>query len=103
VAVDFGLRASHRLRNASGCRPGTSRGVSVAANFAVDGDVVVVVEGDQFAQFHGAGQRAGFVGDAFHQAAVAEEYIGVVIDDVVAGSVELPASARSRWRNRRRW
>ena len=28
-----------------------------------------------------AGERAGFVRDAFHQAAVAEEHVGVVVDD----------------------
>ena len=60
-----------------------------ALHMAVDRDVVVVVEGDQLAQAPGAGERAGFVRDAFHQAAVAEEDIGVVVDDVVAGTVEL--------------
>ena len=60
-----------------------------AFDVAVDGDAVVVPEGDQLAQAPGAGQRAGFVRDAFHQAAVAEEDIGVVIDDLVAGLVEL--------------
>ncbi len=60
-----------------------------ALDVAVDGDVVVVVEGDQLAQAPGAGERAGFVRDAFHQAAVAEEDIGVVIDDLVAGAVEV--------------
>ena len=39
--------------------------------------------------FHAAGQRAGLVADAFHQAAVAEEHVGVVVDDGVAGAVEL--------------
>jgi hypothetical protein len=60
-----------------------------AFDVAVDRDAVVVPEGDQLAEAEGAGQRAGFVRDAFHQAAVAEEHVGVVIDDLVAGLVEL--------------
>ena len=60
-----------------------------AVDVAVDRNVVVVVEGDQLAEAPGAGERAGLVRDAFHQAAVAEEDIGVVVDDVVAGAVEL--------------
>ena len=60
-----------------------------AFDMAVDGDAVVVPESDQLAETEGAGQRAGFVRNAFHQAAVAEENVGVVIDDLVAGLVEL--------------
>ena len=63
--------------------------VNQPLDLAVDGDAVVVIEGDQLAQAQRAGQRAGFVGDAFHQAAVAQEDIGVVIDDLVAVAVEL--------------
>ena len=50
---------------------------------AVDRDAVVVVQRDQLVELPGAGQRAGFVADAFHQAAVAHEHIGVVVDDRV--------------------
>jgi hypothetical protein len=105
-----------QIRWACRCRPGGEQGGSMASgrgrrrrdhlpavgfealrrvvgepafDVAVDGDAVVVVEGDQLAQARGAGQRAGFVRDAFHQAAVAEEDVGVVIDDGVAGAVEL--------------
>ncbi|GAB1459121.1 hypothetical protein MASR2M50_08950 [Thauera sp.] len=60
-----------------------------ALDMAVDGDVVVVVEGDELAQAPGAGERAGLVRDAFHQAAVAEEDVGVVVDHLMAGAVEL--------------
>ena len=56
---------------------------------AVDRNAVVVVEGDQLVQLPGAGQRAGLVADAFHQATVAEEDIGSVIDHRMAGAVEL--------------
>ena len=52
-------------------------------------DAVVVVERDQLVELPGAGQRAGLVADAFHQAAVAEEDVGVVVDDRVARAVEL--------------
>src|SRR5690606_26484353 len=69
----------------------TLRGVvgEPVLDVAVDGDAVVVPEGDQLAQAQGTGQGAGFVGDAFHHAAVAHEHVGVVIDDVVTGAVEL--------------
>jgi len=56
---------------------------------AIDGDAVVVPEGGQLAQAPGAGQRAGFVRNTFHQAAVAEEHPGPVVDDLVAWLVEL--------------
>ncbi len=69
----------------------TRRGVvgEPAVHFAVDGNAVVVVEGDQLVQAQGAGQRGDFVGDTFHHAAVAEEHVGVVVDDGVAVTVEL--------------
>ena len=59
-----------------------------AVHFTVDRDAVVVVETDELAEPERAGQRAGFVRHAFHQAAVAEEHVGVVVDDFVPGSVE---------------
>ena len=60
-----------------------------AFHFTINGNAVVVVKTDQLAQPQGAGQRSHFVGDTFHQAAVAQESVGVVINDVVAGTVEL--------------
>ncbi|CAI1164975.1 Uncharacterised protein [Serratia entomophila] len=62
-----------------------------AVDVAVDGDAVVIVEGGQLAELESAGQRTDFVRDAFHHAAVAHEGVGVVVDDVVAGAVELGA------------
>jgi hypothetical protein len=59
-----------------------------ALDVAVDRDAVVVVEGDELAQPEDAGERADLVRDAFHEAAVAEEDVGVVVDDAVAGLVE---------------
>ncbi|MNL27300.1 hypothetical protein D3C87_1488830 [compost metagenome] len=58
---------------------------------AVDRDAVVIPQRDQLVQLERAGQRAGFVADAFHQAAIAQEHIGVMVDDVVAGAVEFLA------------
>ena len=58
-------------------------------HLAVDRDAVVVVEHDELAELEGAGQRTGFVRDAFHEAAVADEAVGVVIDDRQAFAVEL--------------
>ncbi len=58
-------------------------------DLAVDADAVVVVQRHQLVQLPGTGQRAGFVADAFHQAAVAQEDVGVVVDDDVAVAVEL--------------
>ncbi|CAI1174446.1 Uncharacterised protein [Serratia rubidaea] len=60
-----------------------------AVDVAVDGDAVVIVEGGQLAELEGAGQGADFVGDAFHHAAVAHKDVGVVVDDVMARTVEL--------------
>ncbi len=59
-----------------------------AVDFAVDRDAVVVVETDQLAELQGAGERAGLVRHAFHQATVAEEDPGVVVDHVVARPIE---------------
>ena len=60
-----------------------------ALDVAVDADAVVVVQRDQLGQAQRAGQRAGLVADAFHQAAVAHEDVGVVVDHGVAVTVEL--------------
>ena len=60
-----------------------------AGDVAVDRDAVVVVNGNQLVQLQGAGQRAHFMADALHQAAVAQEHIGMVVDHLEAGPVEL--------------
>jgi hypothetical protein len=57
-------------------------------DLAVDADAVVVVQGHQLVELEARGQRNGFVADAFHQAAVAHEDIGVVVHHGVAGAVE---------------
>ena len=58
-------------------------------HLAVNRDAVVVVQGDEFIQLPGTSERARFVADAFHQAAVAHEDEGVVIDHMMTVAVEL--------------
>ena len=48
----------------------------------------MIVEANQLAQ-PGARQRADLVGDPLHQAAITHKDIGVVIDNLVVGLVEL--------------
>ncbi len=55
---------------------------------SVDRDAIVVVEHDQLAEAECPRERAGLVRDALHEAAVAAKRIGVVVDDVVARSIE---------------
>lgn len=60
-----------------------------AFNVTIDRDTVVIVERNQFTQLQRTRQRANFVGDAFHHAAVTHEGVGVVVDNVVARTVKL--------------
>jgi hypothetical protein len=55
---------------------------------ALDRDLVVVVKIDQLAQGPVARQRGRLRGDALHQIAVADDGIGMVVNDLVAGLVE---------------
>ena len=57
-------------------------------NLAIDADAVVVVQSDEFVQLPRTGQSAGFVADAFHQAAITHKDESVVIDDMVFRAVE---------------
>ena len=51
---------------------------------AIDGDTVVVEEKDQPAEIKMPSQGGGLVGKPLHQAAVAGQHIGVVIDEIGA-------------------
>ena len=51
---------------------------------AINGDVVVVPQHDQLAQFVTSGQTNGLLGNTLHQATVASNHIGVVIDHLLA-------------------
>ena len=55
----------------------------------INTDFVVIPECDQLVQPPGAGQRRRFVADAFHQAAIAQERPGAVIDKGVAIAIEM--------------
>ena len=54
----------------------------------INGDVVVVVEGNQLAQFQVAGQGGRFGGHAFLVAPIAHHHIGVVVNEGGVGLVE---------------
>src|SRR4029077_19710414 len=60
-----------------------------ALGLAVDRNAVVVVEDGELPEAQRACERAGFVRDSFHQAAVADENVGAMIDDRMTGPVEL--------------
>ena len=60
-----------------------------ALNVTIDRNTVVIIERSQFAQLQGTRQRANFVRDAFHHAAITQERIGVVIHDIVTRTVKL--------------
>ncbi len=59
----------------------------------VDRDAVVVIEDDELAEPERAGQRASLVADALHQAAVASEHVGVMVNHRMARPVELLGQA----------
>ena len=50
----------------------------------IDGDVVIIPENDELVQLEMAGQRDCFLADAFHQAAVSGNDIGMVVYQIVA-------------------
>ena len=59
-----------------------------AVGVSIDGDVVVVVDADQVSELQVTSERRGFARDTLHQATIAEEAVGVVIDNVEARLVE---------------
>ena len=54
---------------------------------AFDGDLVVVVDDDEFAELERAREGCGFGSDAFHHVAVGADGEGAVVDDFVSGPV----------------
>ena len=50
----------------------------------VDGNLIVVEQHDQPPELEVAGKRDRLLADALHEAAVAGDHVGVVIDDVIA-------------------
>ena len=63
-------------------------------HIAFNGGVVAVVEEDEFAQLLGACKGAGLVSDTLFKAAVARQYVGIVVYHEVAGSVEQSGKVR---------
>ena len=61
---------------------------------AVDGDVVVVVEGNQLAQAQVAGQGSGLAAHTLLVAAITHDHVGVVINQLAAGLVKLGGQVR---------
>ena len=55
----------------------------------INGDAVVVIERDQFVELPSSSQGARFVAHTLHQASIAHEHIGVVVNDVVGVAIEL--------------
>ena len=49
----------------------------------------MVIEADELTETQRPRQRTGFVGDPLHQTAIAHKHPGIVIDNVVAGTVKL--------------
>ena len=66
---------------AGGAEPGDLVGRVGERELAVDRDAVVVPEDDQLVQPEMAGQRDRLLADALHQAAVAGDHPGAVVDD----------------------
>jgi len=57
-------------------------------SIAYDGDVVVVVDGDQLAKLQMTGLGSGLGGNTFHGTSITEEAEGVVVEQVVTGLVK---------------
>ena len=55
---------------------------------ALDGYFIVIVDADQLAEAKVSGQGCRFRSDAFHKIAVTTHDIGVVVDNLLIGSVE---------------
>ena len=70
-----------------------------AVHVTVDGDAVVIVEADEFAETQRAGQRARLVRDPLHEAAVANKHVAAVIDDVESRAVEFLSQQPFRQRH----
>lgn len=52
-----------------------------------NGNVVVIVDSDEVAQLQVTGHGGGLTGDTLHSAAITEEGVGVVVEELEAGLV----------------
>lgn len=53
-----------------------------------NGNVVVVINGDEVAELQVTSHGGGLGGDTLHGAAITEECVGVVVEELIAGLVE---------------
>lgn len=53
-----------------------------------DGDVVVIVDGNEVTQFQVTSHTGGLAGNTLHGATVTEEDVGVIVEQPIAGLVE---------------
>ncbi len=60
-----------------------------AFHLSINGDAVVVVDGDEFSKLPGSGKRGSLMADAFHQASITKEGVRVVVYYRKAFFVEL--------------
>ena len=58
-------------------------------HFAINRYTIVVVKHDQFTQLQSSSQRTDLMGYSFHQAAIANKYVSIVVYYLVPFSVEL--------------
>jgi len=77
----------------------SSRQHALGIELAVDhtnGNVVVIVNGNQVTQLQVTGGRGSLAGNALHSAAITKKHVSVVVDQLEAGLVEDGCSMRLR-------
>ena len=101
IGTGFGLRDGRRNRRSIVTINGANhvpaiglealRGIvrEPRCDLTVDTDAVVIVQSDELVQLPSTRQAAGFVADTFHQAAIAHEHVGMVVNDGVTRTVKL--------------
>ena len=76
------------------CMSVLARPNSLEGQRHTDGDVVVIVDGNQVAKLQVASSGCSFACNTLHSAAIAEEHVGVVVDQLVTRLVEDSCSVR---------
>ena len=56
---------------------------------AINGNTVVIIKGDQFAQAQRSSLGTGFMGNPLHQATIAQKHIGMVINHGMSWLIKL--------------
>lgn len=60
-----------------------------ALDMTIDRDTIIIIERHQLAQLQRTRQRTGFMGDPFHHATIPHKGIGIMINDLMTGTVKL--------------